>query len=272
MSAGHLRGASNPIWEIIGTRKLQVTGVTVIGAAALRVTAGAGVVRAVLPYTTVGGTIGLAAYFLATFHPRTRYPGVPLIDHLPDSNGSGDIGLTFDDGPFPETTPLLLDTLRQAGARATFFLVGERAAAHSEMVRRIAAEGHSIGVHGLRHHSMVLSSARRVRADLGEARRTIEDCLGAPLPALLLRPPYGFRTWALSRTAARAGWTTVAWSFDPRDYDPVTPETLAATVVRGVQPGDIVLLHERPEPHATLTALPRILQGWTSRGLRSVAL
>ena len=88
----------------------------------------------------------------------------------------------------------------------------------------------------------------------------------------LFRPPYGFKTAALCRTAARLGLVTVAWSCDPRDYDLVNTNALRALVATRLRPGDIVLLHERPDVPHTLDALPGVLADIAARGLKSVAL
>ena len=71
--------------------------------------------------------------------------------------------LTFDDGPDPETTLAVLDLLGRVGAKATFFLVGARAARHPELVARIAAEGHAIGNHGWDHPALLMLAPAETR-------------------------------------------------------------------------------------------------------------
>ncbi|MBC7807526.1 MAG: polysaccharide deacetylase family protein, partial [Akkermansiaceae bacterium] len=176
----------------------------------------------------VGVAGGLSAYFARTFSPRTIFSGCPLLTRLPRSGGNA-VALTFDDGPHRDTTPRILDALAAADARATFFVVGERATQYPEIVRRIVREGHTIGIHGLQHRTMVLQSESEIERGLEEALMRIEQAAGEKLPRpLLLRPPYGFRTRTLARTAQRLGFVTVAWSLDPRDYDPTDTETLTA--------------------------------------------
>ena len=260
----------NPVYPIIATRTVQVGSVAAIVLAALCPF----VPPATIPLLfVVGGsfvTVGLSAYFVATFYPRTTF-GLPLTTRL-DPNLKNAVALTFDDGPHPETTPQLLDILAAQGAKATFFLVAERAKHFPDLTRRIADEGHTIGVHGLRHRAMVLQSARQIRTDLAEAEQIFTEILGRPLPMRLLRPPHGFKTWTLCRTAHKTGWEIVAWSLDPRDYDNPPVELLVSRITKALAPGDIVLLHECPGAGATIDALPPILQHMAAHGLISVAL
>lgn len=258
--------------QIITCRTAQVGGAATVVLAGLSTIYPPSVM---LPVALVGGVAvatGLSAYFARTFHPRTIFAGCPLVIRLPKSCGNA-IALTFDDGPHPGTTPRILDTLAAHKARATFFVVGERAAQHPELVQRMVCEGHAIGVHGLRHRTMVLQSRKEIERDLGEALSRIEDAAGETLPRpILLRPPYGFKTKALAQTAERLGFVIVAWSLDPRDYDPSDPKTLTTKVVAKLVPGEIVLLHERPELPVATDALPQLLEWCREKNLVTVGL
>jgi peptidoglycan/xylan/chitin deacetylase (PgdA/CDA1 family) len=273
---GHWEGEEpepNPVTQIIATRTLQTIAVTLPVLFGLRV---------VLPPDTFGRllrvcgplvTAALSGYFVATFHARSPLfsllsgRGNVFITRLPGAAGDA-VALTFDDGPHPDSTPHLLDLLKQYDARATFFLVGERASRYPGIVRRITEEGHGIGIHGLRHRTMVLQNPARVRKDIREAIRRIEEAAGTPLPfPRLLRPPYGFKTPLLVRTAAQNGCRVIAWSLDPRDYDSISADTLTARVAEKIVPGSIVLLHERPGKSVTVQALPSLLRLCRDRGL-----
>jgi peptidoglycan/xylan/chitin deacetylase (PgdA/CDA1 family) len=264
----HRESALNPVVPIVAVRGFQVGGG---GLAALAS------VHALLPTLPLGplalvGGIGttllLSAYFGAVFHPRTRW-GVPLWVRCPSP---GPVYLTFDDGPDPATTPRLLDLLAASGARATFFFVGERARRYPDLVRRTAAAGHTIGGHGQRHEAMVLLSADALAAQLAAVEATLTEALGAPLPERLLRPPHGFKTPTLCHTATRLGWTLVAWSDDPRDYDRSSPDVLAERLERALSPGAIVLLHERPGDSTLFDVLPAALAAARARGLTAAGL
>ena len=263
-------GEPNPVAQIIATRTAQVGGAALLALLAARAVLPRDRFRPLVPWggLAVGG--GLSAYFCATFHPRVPL-GAPLVTRLLGTAGNA-VALTFDDGPHPDTTPRILDLLREHGAKATFFVVGESVARYPELVRRVRAEGHGVGIHGLRHRTMVLQNARAIQADLREAARRIEAAAPGGAPVRLLRPPYGFRSWTLGRVATRLGLQLVAWSLDSRDYRPVTPAHLLERVKTRLAPRDIVLLHERPDAPHTLDALPALLRFCRARGWQCVAL
>ncbi len=262
----------NPVTRIIAVRAAQVGG----AAAVLLATLAVFVPPALLPMLCGAGgvivTAGLSVYYARTFNPRTTYPGGTQIARLPVDCRNA-VALTFDDGPHPDTTPRILDALRDADARATFFLVGERAARYPEITRRIAAEGHMVGIHGLRHRTMVLQSEHEIERELTEAVALIEAAADIRLPRpLLLRPPYGFKTATVARAAGRLGFVFASWSLDPRDYDPITAEWLLEWASASLAPGAIVLLHERPDSPVAVDALPALLALCRARGLSPMAL
>lgn len=175
------------------------------------------------------------------------------------------VSLTFDDGPDPRHTHRLLDILEGAGARGSFFLQGQNADRHRDLVREIHARGHELGNHGFSH--------RRARdigipAYVAEARRThdlLEECVGAIVPPLF-RPPYGEMTVAATIALARAGFRIVHWSLDSRDSF-ITDAAALTAHVRDlpVVAGDILLFHE--DQPQTLKALPTILEEFNARSL-----
>ena len=149
------------------------------------------------------------------------------------------MALTFDDGPDPETTPAVLDALARHGMRATFFLVGERAARHPELVARIAAEGHEIGSHGWDHPSLPTLPAAVVRAQITRTRAAL-----APHGQRLLRPPYGDQSLATHIAARRLGYRVVIWNVVGRDWLDEDAEAIAGRIIAEAAPGAIVLLHD----------------------------
>jgi peptidoglycan/xylan/chitin deacetylase (PgdA/CDA1 family) len=150
------------------------------------------------------------------------------------------VALTFDDGPDPEYTPRLLDILEKYQARATFFMVGEAAHAHPELVRRVGQAGHAIGNHSWDHPSFPLISGRERRAQIRACAKAI-----APYGQRLFRPPYSSQNLASRLDAFLLGYKVVmfdAWSDDwcGGDY-----ETIARQLERRVHPGSIIVLHDR---------------------------
>ena len=147
--------------------------------------------------------------------------------------------LTFDDGPDPETTPRLLDLLARHGAKATFFLVGKRAAKHPGLVARLAAEGHAIGNHSWDHPAL----SRLPAAAVAEQLRRAAAAIGDARPRLM-RPPYGDQSLASHLAARRLGLTVVAWTVVGADWADDDGPAIAARLLAGLHPGAILLLHD----------------------------
>jgi peptidoglycan/xylan/chitin deacetylase (PgdA/CDA1 family) len=184
----------------------------------------------------------------------------------------GAVLLTFDDGPHPRGTPAILDVLSEAGAQATFFMVGEQVDRAPRLAAEVAAAGHGIAIHGHRHRNLLRLTPRQVADDLDRARTAIED-MTQTRPALH-RPPYGIYSWPALRAVRRRGWTPLLWSRWGRDWARrATPDTIAATVAGDLHPGDVLLLHDADDYSApgsherTARALPRILEAIARAGL-----
>lgn len=125
------------------------------------------------------------------------------------------IYLTFDDGPHPENTPRILDGLASIGAKATFFLVGSQVEMYPLLVRRIIADGHSIGSHSWSHCSCRKQGVGEWLADVRKARDAVEQLTGQS--CRLFRPPYGELTPQVMIGLLRQGYRIVHWSHDPKD-------------------------------------------------------
>jgi peptidoglycan/xylan/chitin deacetylase (PgdA/CDA1 family) len=218
-------------------------------------------------------TVGFFTYTIA--HPSSQF-FAPVISHLATDDDI--VALTFDDGPDPVFTPQILDALSARGARATFFVLGERAAKYPELIRRIHAEGHTVGTH-TQHH--------RLRFHFGSPsyiKREIEDAIavvGGILPAQpkLFRPPQGLRTPCFSSGWRKtSGLTCVTWSVRGLDSRATTAGAIVARIEHRLEPGAIVTLHDGTglgggtDREPTLAALTTILTECETRGLRCVAL
>ena len=147
--------------------------------------------------------------------------------------------LTFDDGPRRGTTTRLLDGLRERGANATFFLVGERLAGNEDLVLRMQAEGHQVGTHTWSHIRLDGTAPAAQLRDIQAAQNAV--CKLLDTDSCWLRPPYG-----LIDPAVRTGVTVpmVHWSVDPRDWESRDTAKVVRSVLKDVQPGDIILLHD----------------------------
>jgi peptidoglycan/xylan/chitin deacetylase (PgdA/CDA1 family) len=179
------------------------------------------------------------------------------------------VALTFDDGPVPGPTSQALDLLGRYGARATFFMIGERAAAHPELVKRIRGQGHELGNHAYTGRRTLGLSEEAFLADL---RRT-EQVLDLRGPIKTYRPPSGLVLPAQLEVLRREGYRCVLGSAYP--YDPVRPPSayIEWLVAKNLAPGVIVILHDGiPDPSRTLEALTAILEAGRRKGLRFVTV
>jgi peptidoglycan/xylan/chitin deacetylase (PgdA/CDA1 family) len=189
--------------------------------------------------------------------------------------GARGVALTFDDGPHPTSTRAVLDVLERAGAKATFFVIGEKAGRQPELLREIASRGHLLGVHGHRHdRALSFRSLSRVRADLACAVEAIEAATGQR--PRLFRPPVGQTNPRIARAARELGLTIVGWTLRGRDGIRADPARVVARVVPRLRDGAIVLLHDAAERDdrepAAPKALPRILEAMEANRLDAVRL
>ncbi|HEY2006328.1 MAG TPA: polysaccharide deacetylase family protein [Solirubrobacteraceae bacterium] len=164
--------------------------------------------------------------------------GIPR--SLPGARG---VALTFDDGPHPEGTPAILEGLARADARATFFVVGEQVRRRPALLAEIEAAGHLVALHGDRHRLQLRLRARELDDDLIRGVAAIEDALGHG--PVWHRPPYGIYSPAGLQGARAMGLRPLLWSRWGKDWRKfTTPDRIAARVISGVLPGDVILLHD----------------------------
>lgn len=216
----------------------------------------------------------LAALPLATFvllclsappFPRWSF-FLPILSSGPSSRGV--VTLTFDDGPDPVSTRPLLDLLARHGVTAAFFVVGRRAEARPDLIREILAQGHEIGNHSQSHDLfLMLRSAKTLF-------REISDCQGIlqrqGVRPLAFRPPLGITNPRLSGALRRLGLVTVCFVCRPLDFGNRRVRGLARRVLRDVNPGDVVLLHDcapRQGLEPWLGEVEAILRGLRERGV-----
>lgn len=199
-----------------------------------------------------------------------RFPGLERVE------GSGRVVLTFDDGPDPEGTPAVLDALDQAGARATFFILGTQLAAHPELGHEIVRRGHEIGLHGYEHLRHDRTDPGLSRSDLTRGQAAIEDALG--IRCGLFRPPYGKMSPAAAEVCESLGLTVVYWSAWGLDWENVPSERIAEVAGDQIDDGGIVLLHDsarygrRTSAVPTADAIPLIAERTSRAGLSLVSL
>ena len=198
----------------------------------------------------------------------------PLCVHRGPRIAGRRIALTFDDGPDPEWTPRVLDTLATHDARGTFFLVGERAARARATVRAITTAGHEVASHGWSHRSLWLCGPRRTAEEIDRAQATITDLCGAT--PRFFRPPWGMVNAAMFPLLRARKLRPVFWSIQPEGVRPSDAEAQASYVVRRAHPGAIVDLHDAEgtpgAPARLVAALPAMIGGLRAAGYELTTL
>ncbi len=174
---------------------------------------------------------------LRRLYARVAVRVIGTITHV--STQDAVAALTFDDGPHPEFTPRLLDILERQHARATFFMVGEAAQRHPELVRRVAQAGNAIGNHTWDHPALPFITGRERRAQIRACERAL-----APYGTRLFRPPYGAQSVASRLDALWLGYAVVTWNVAVGDWLDLDAHSMADRLVNKIQPGSVILLHD----------------------------
>ncbi|MFD5746398.1 polysaccharide deacetylase family protein [Streptomyces sp. NPDC127033] len=172
--------------------------------------------------------------------------------------------LTFDDGPDPAYTPGILRTLRDHDVRAMFFVCGEMADAHRDLLREIADDGHVIGNHSWSHPQMTKLTRSGIRGELERTSEVVEETVGAT--PLWYRAPYGAWNRHSFELGAEMGMEPLAWTVDSLDWTTPGTGTIVRRVLDGAGPGVVILSHDaggdRSQSVAALRRyLPRLLDG-----------
>jgi peptidoglycan/xylan/chitin deacetylase (PgdA/CDA1 family) len=229
------------------------------------------------PWWLAGTAVNHAAVTAAGLWPRSSVLG-PNWTHLPaiPSNANA-IALTLDDGPDPVVTPQVLDLLDTYGARATFFLIGERARRYPALTREIVARGHAVENHSQKHvHTFSVTGMGALSREIDAAQRTLTELTGER-PAFF-RAPAGLRNIFLEPVLQKLDLRLAAWTrrgFDTRERN---PEVVAERLLRDLAPRDILLLHDGDAATTSngqavlLSVLPQVFNAAANQGLSFVTL
>ncbi|MBE5864779.1 MAG: peptidoglycan N-acetylglucosamine deacetylase [Lachnospiraceae bacterium] len=160
------------------------------------------------------------------------------------------IALTFDDGPHPHYTEQLLDGLKERGVVATFFVTGEHATLHPDIIKRMNEEGHLIGNHTYSHIQLTSGNAEEFKEELVATSEVIEELIDEEV--VYVRPPYG--CWDKS-LEAELNMIPVLWTIDPLDWCSSDAEGVAGKVMAEADEGEIILMHDYYESSVTAALL-----------------
>ncbi|MBQ3541313.1 MAG: polysaccharide deacetylase family protein [Phascolarctobacterium sp.] len=164
-------------------------------------------------------------------------------------NGKKLVALTFDDGPYPPYTQKLLAVLEEKQVKATFFMVGNNASQNPEVVTLVTSKGHEVALHAEEHKDFLKLNEQELVGNILRGKKILEELTGKPVK--YLRPPHGFRDWAVMEAASDAGLKVVNWSVIPRDWTNPGVQEIADRACKNVAPGAIVLLHDGDAPAQT---------------------
>jgi peptidoglycan/xylan/chitin deacetylase (PgdA/CDA1 family) len=178
------------------------------------------------------------------------------------------VALTYDDGPHPKYTPMILDVLKKHNANATFFVVGERAEILPEIVTRAGMEGHSIGNHTYSHADLTKLGEVGVISQISRTNEVVEGITG--IRPTLMRPPLGARNKKIDGLIKGQNMYNIMWNVDPVDWNSSDAKLIYGKVVNKIQSGDIVVLHDF-YPN-TVTATDMILSTLSKQGYSFVTV
>ena len=152
------------------------------------------------------------------------------------------MALTFDDGPDPEITPAVLDSLDTLGARGTFFMTGENAIRHPAIARMVSERGHLAGNHSMTHPKMFLMRRSEVEKEIDTAQKAIFDAAGVE-PGLF-RPPHGIFDFTCASVVRERELAMVLWTALSGDYAHKSTYDIKKNVEPYIRPGSIVVFHD----------------------------
>lgn len=182
--------------------------------------------------------------------------------------------LTFDDVPDNRFTPMVLDVLKKYGVKATFFVVGNRAEAHPDMVKRIIAEGHVIGTHSYSHSNLIKLDDARFRDEILRTEKILGDMIG--YTPRLFRPPYGNVNEQQILWLASQKNYIINWNVDSLDWKGLNADQVAANVLGHIVPGCVILQHAAggvgQDLTGTVEALPRIIEQLKAQNIQLVTV
>lgn len=178
------------------------------------------------------------------------------------------IALTFDDGPHPNVTPQILQTLREQNVKATFFMLGSQVEKYPDMAKQVADSGHEIGNHTYSH----LNARKRTMVEVAEEIRATSEMieLATGVKPMLFRPPYGNYTSEVLEYAEQNGYSTVLWSVDSQDWKSKNAGAINNMVTQHAATGSIVLMHDIHA--ATAEALPQLIEKLQMEGYQFITI
>jgi peptidoglycan/xylan/chitin deacetylase (PgdA/CDA1 family) len=206
---------------------------------------------------------------LADLH--AKYPSTFILN---GSSAQREVALTFDDAPDAVFTPQVLDALRKAGVKATFFVIGNRAEAHPDIMKRMVREGHAVGNHSYSHANLPKLSDRTFREEVSRTDKILRGFTGST--PTLIRPPYGNTNETQINWLHSQHKKIVGWNVDSLDWKGLSVKQVSTNVLAHVKPGSIILQHAAggtgEDLSGTVKAIPEIVAKLKQDGVRFVTV
>ncbi len=152
------------------------------------------------------------------------------------------IALTFDDGPHPEYTPIILDTLKRENIQATFFVTGQNAETYPGLIQRISEDGHEIANHGYSHRNLIFKSKKFIQREIEKTDTILRD-LGIT-GKIHFRPPYGRILINCFLVAQKLDKKIILWNIPTKDYRITDSKKILLKIKKRLKPGGIIVLHD----------------------------
>jgi len=185
------------------------------------------------------------------------------------SNNKSAVYLTFDDGPIPEVTPWVIETLAKYNAKATFFCIGDNINKHPEVFKELIQNGHSVGNHTQYHTKGILTP-------FSEYINQVKACeeLLQPHSNKLFRPPYGRMTSKQAKELRKLGYKIIMWDVLSYDWDPhISPEECLQNVLNTMELGSVIVFHDSLKAEKNLRyVLPKVLDAIQKKNWQCLSL
>ncbi|MGI5920439.1 MAG: polysaccharide deacetylase family protein [Syntrophomonadaceae bacterium] len=183
------------------------------------------------------------------------------------------VALTFDDGPDPDNTPVLLDVLKKHKAQATFFVIGTKGEKYPSILKRIAREGHEIGNHGYTHFSGKNRQDEYLQYEIRKANEIIHQITGQK--PRLFRPPGGYLSNSLIEITQKEKVVIAYWSYiqDVKDWRGISANSISRHIIENIKPGQVIILHDgSPNGLQTAHAVDTLIEKLSQEGYRFVTM
>lgn len=178
------------------------------------------------------------------------------------------VALTFDDGPSPDVTPQILNTLQEFEAKATFFMLGSQVEFYPQLAEQVASLGHEIASHSYHHPDLTTMDDQKIKEEFKQTSKEIKKATGRE--PKLFRPPYGAYNDRVIHYADHYDYAIVLWSIDALDWKHQNADEIIKIVMEDLTDGAIILLHDIHQ--STADALPELLTSLQKEGYTFVTV